>query len=170
MAYNKDKIEDNRKSDGINLFPGSNEYKERVLDKKGIDEKTQENVYDAMIGKRRSKHYNKNKKKIKSTEEIKSEKDLNNNKIDDNIDKEVEDKEKKDNEVNFFDNATKEYLINKRLKKRVAEDKFYKNAYKKSLETETTKDDEYVKKKYKKDLRDITLDHSKDVDDFELDF
>lgn len=170
MAYNKDKREDNRKSDGINLFPGSNEYKERVLDKKGIDEKTQENVYDAMIGKKRSKHYNKNKKRIKSTDEIKSEKDLNNNKIDDNIDKEVEDKEKKDNENNFFDNATKEYLINKRLKKRVAEDNFYKNAYKKSLETETTKDDEYVKKKYKKDLRDMTLDHSKDVDDFELDF
>lgn len=170
MAYNKDKREDNRKSDGINILPGSNEYKERLLDKKGIDEKTQEDVYSAMVGKRRSKHYNKNKNDIKSSNEIKSEKDLDNNKIDDKEDEEIEIKEKKENENNFFDNATKEYLINKRLKKRVAEDKFYKKAYKKALETEDTKDDEYVKKRYKKDLKEMTLDHSKDVDDFELDF
>lgn len=170
MAYNKDKREDNRKFDGINILPGSNEYKERLLDKKGIDEKTQEDVYDAMRGKKRSKHYNKTKNDIKSVEEIKSEKDLDNNKIDDKEDEEILDKKKKENEANFFDSATKEYLINKRLKKRVAEDKAYKKAYKKALETETTKDDEYVNKKYKKDLKDITLDHSKDVDDFELDF
>lgn len=164
------KKEDTRKSDGINLFPGSNEYKERVLDRKGIDEKTQENVYKAMSCKKRSDYYNKNKNKIKTSEKVKSEKDLDNNKIDDDVDKELLEKKEKEDEVNFFNDATREYLVNKRLKKRIAEDDMYKKAYKKALETETTKDDEYVKKRYRKELADMVIDHSKDIDDYELDF
>lgn len=161
--------EDNRKSDGINLSLGSPEYREYVMDKKGIDEKVQENVKKSLNNSKRSDYYNTHSGKIKSKEEIKSEKDLNNNKVDDEIDKDLIKKEKGEAIEKDFESMVNNQIINKRLKKRVMEDKILRDAKERVLETESLEDDKYVRKTFTKKLNDAVFDNSKDFDDMEYD-
>lgn len=170
MRYDKKKKTDTRKSDGANILPGSNEYKERLLDLKDIDEKEQDKVYDSFKSGKVNKYYNANKNDIKSSDEYKRGLDKNNNKKDDSLDKDLVKKEKKNKASKSFDNTRMQYIINKRLKKRILADDLYKNARRHAKKTEDLEDDRMVEKKNKKNLSKVVFDNSKGNDDLEFEF
>lgn len=128
-------------TNGIHLEMGSGEYKEYLMDKKGIREIEQDRV---------------KADKVDIEQAVKPEIDIEKKSEDFDIKKSLEDE--------FSKNFTKDRIY-KQIKKSANSKKVLKDAEIKASKTETKKDDEFVKKELPKEIKIKVYDPSVTKDD-----